>query len=297
MNDKKIRLAIAPIGWSNDDMHDLGGHISFEQCIHEMALAGYEGCEVGHKFPRDPEQLSTALKPYQLQVASAWFSTYFTESGRADETIKGFITHMNFLKSMGAKVIVVCECGHSIQGQPLPVFGKKPEFSDTEWRDLAAGLHHIGELARQQNMEIVYHHHMGTGIQQSDEIDRLMEMTDADLVSLLLDSGHLTFAGENPLMTLQKHAARIRHIHLKDIRKDVLLQVRTQKLSFLDAVRAGVFTVPGDGCIDFAPLFQAIQDMQYQGWWVVEAEQDPDKANPLTYAKMAREFVRTHTGI
>lgn len=295
--DKNIRLAIAPIAWSNDDMHDLGGHISFEQCIQEMALAGYEGCEVGHKFPRNPEVLHAALRPHQLQVASAWYSTYFTEPGRREETVNGFITHMNFLKSMGAKVIVVCECGHSIQGQPLPVFDSKPVFSESQWQDLTAGLHQLGELAKQQQMTIVYHHHMGTGIQQAEEIDRLMRMTKPDLVSLLLDTGHLTFAGENPLTTLKQHSRRIRHIHLKDIRKDVLQQVRERKMSFLDAVRAGVFTVPGDGCIDFAPLFQAIADMQYQGWWVVEAEQDPDKANPLTYAKMAREFVRANTGI
>ena len=125
MKNTNIKLAIAPIGWSNDDMPELGGNISFEQCIQEMALAKFQGCEVGHKFPRDPAVLSQALAPYQLQVASAWFSTYFTEENREQETIDQFITHMNFLKAMGAEVIVVCECGHSIQGKPLPVFEKK----------------------------------------------------------------------------------------------------------------------------------------------------------------------------
>ncbi len=296
MQFSNIKLAIAPIGWSNDDMPDLGAHISFEQCIHEMAEAGFAGCEVGHKFPRDPATLKAALKPHNLQVASAWFSTYFTE-GRADETVNDFITHMNFLKAMGAKVIVVCECGHSIQGQPLPVLTSKPVFSEEQWRQLTIGLARLGALANQNDMAIVYHHHMGTGVQQAHDIDRLMAETDAETVSLLLDTGHLTFAGENPLITLQKHGERIKHIHLKDIRQSVLKQVREQNLSFLDAVRAGVFTVPGDGCIDFGVLFALIGALGYQGWWVVEAEQDPEKADPLVYARMAREFLRESTGV
>lgn len=297
MNINNIKLAIAPIGWSNDDMPDLGSHISFEQCIQEMSLAGYQGCEVGHKFPRDPVVLESALSRHQLQVASAWFSTYFTEAGRTEETIANFIIHMNFLKAMGANVIVVCECGHSIQGKQLPILANKPVFNDTQWQQLIDGLHHIGSLASQNNMTIVYHHHMGTGIQQAAEIDRLMTMTNAKLVSLLFDTGHLAFASENPLAILKAHGQRIRHIHLKDIRKDILADVHEQQLSFLDAVRAGVFTVPGDGCIDFAPIFKDILALQYHGWWVVEAEQDPDKANPLTYAKMAREYLRLSVGL
>lgn len=297
MKNANIKLAIAPIGWSNDDMPELGGHISFEQCIQEMALAKFQGCEVGHKFPRDPSTLRQALAPYQLQVASAWFSAYFTEDNREQETIENFITHMNFLKAMGAEVIVVCECGHSIQGKPLPVFEKKPRFSATEWQKLVSGLHHLGELAAQNGMTIAYHHHMGTGIQQANEITQLMEMTNPALVSLLLDTGHLTFAGEDPLIVLKEHGTRVRHIHLKDIRPTVLTRVRHERMSFLDAVRAGVFTVPGDGCILFEPIFECIDRLKYSGWWVVEAEQDPELANPLTYANMAREFIRMHAGV
>ncbi|VVC75482.1 Inosose dehydratase [Aquicella siphonis] len=292
-----IRLAIAPIGWSNDDMPELGSHISFEQCISEMAAAGYEGCEVGHKFPRDPELLRTALSPYHLSVASAWYSLYFTEEGRRDETIQGFLAHMNFLKAMGAEVIVVCECGHSIQGKPLPVLENKPVFSAAQWQSLIDGLHHIGKYARDNGMTIVYHHHMGTGVQTEEEIDRLMLATDPALVSLLFDTGHLFFSGHAPATTLQRHGRRIRHVHLKDVRKTILIRTRDEKLSFLDAVRAGVFTVPGDGCIDYVPLFDLLDKQQYQGWWVVEAEQDPEQAVPLVYAKMAREFLRKSVGL
>lgn len=294
---KNIKLAIAPIGWSNDDLPELGGHISFEQCIQEMSAAGFEGCEVGHKFPRDPAILNSALTKHHLNIASAWYSLYFTETNREKETIDGFIVHMNFLKAMGAKVIVVCECGHSIQTKALSIFEKKPIFSDQQWQMLLNGLQHIGKLAQENNMTIVYHHHMGTGIQQQDEIDRLMSQTHPDEVSLLLDTGHLTFAGENPLTVLTTYGERIRHVHLKDIRADVLQQVENDRLSFLDAVKKGVFTVPGDGCIDFMPIFDELKNINYQGWWVVEAEQDPEKANPLIYAKKAREFLYNAVGL
>lgn len=291
MNDQ-IKLGIAPIGWSNDDMPELGGDISFEQCIQEMSAAGFQGCEVGHKFPRDPAALAKALAPYRLSIASGWYSLYFTESGREEESIAGFDRHMRFLHAMGAKVIVVCECGHSIQGQALPVFSARPRFSEQQWQALSSGLNQIGHMAEQNDMRIVYHPHMGTGVQQADEIDRLMSQTDAENVSLLLDTGHLAYAGESPLQVLNRHRERIRHVHLKDVREHVLRQVREQGMSFLDSVRAGVFTVPGDGTIDFKPVCDTLLQMHYSGWWVVEAEQDPAKANPLLYAKMARKFLR-----
>lgn len=297
MKFPNVNLAIAPIAWSNDDMPELGAHISFEQCIHEMSVAGFRGCEVGHKFPRDPATLKAALAPHNLQVASAWYSLYFTEPGREQETVTGFIAHMNFLKSMGAKIIVVCECGHSVQAKNVSVFENKPIFNERQWQALLTGLEQIGHLAKENDMIIAYHPHMGTGIQQVDEIDRLMLETKPEFVSLLLDTGHLRFAGFDPLPTLQKHGKRIKHVHLKDIRKEVLEHVQLYQLSFLDAVKAGVFTVPGDGCIDFMPLFKELHTQSYQGWWVVEAEQDPEIANPLVCATQARDFLLMTAGI
>lgn len=292
----KIQLGIAPIGWSNDDMPELGGHISFEQCIREMAEADYQGCEVGNKFSREAEKLHQSLAPHQLRVASAWFSTYFTEPARREETLTGFIQHRHFLHAMGAKVIVVCECGHSIQGKNLPLKQNKPVFNPHQWDLLLQGLRKISELAAAQNMAIVYHPHMGTGIQNEDEIDKLMSNTSSDEVFLLLDTGHLYFAGCHPLPVLKKYAERIKHVHLKDIRSSVLADVHRHELGFLDAVKAGVFTVPGDGCIEFQPILDELLNRNYEGWWVVEAEQDPDKANPLQYAKMAREYIRRTAG-
>lgn len=292
-----VKLAIAPIAWTNDDMPELGGEHTFEQCISEMALAGYQGSEVGNKYPRDPVTLRRALELRKLEIASAWFSSYLT-TRPFEETAEAFKAHRDFLHAMGAKVIVVSEQGGSIQGQmETPLFAYKPVFTDAEWVLLTEGLGRLGRLAREKDMTIVYHHHMGTGVQTGTEISRLMEMTDPREVSLLFDTGHLAFSGEDPLDILQRHLGRIRHVHLKDIRPNVVERVKQEGLSFLQAVKAGAFTVPGDGCITFPPIFAALAASDYTGWFVVEAEQDPAIANPLEYAQKAREFIREHSGL
>lgn len=177
---------------------------------------------------------------------------------------------------MGAKVIVVSEQGHSIQGEMgTPIFDGKYYFNEEEWKLLADGLNKLGRLAEDKGMKIVYHHHMGTGVQTTDEIDKLMSMTDENLVYLLFDTGHLVYSGENPITILNKYVNRIKHVHLKDIRADVLEKVKKEKMSFLMGVRAGSFTVPGDGCIDFEPIFKILDENNYEGWMLVEAEQDP----------------------
>jgi inosose dehydratase len=287
-----VKLGIAPIAWTNDDLPELGGEIPFERCISEMAEAGFQGSEVGNKYPRDPAVLKKSLKPLGLQIASAWLSVYFTEDGREDETLRAFDAHARFLKEMGAKVIVVCECGHCIQGKPLPVLGKdKPVFTQAQWKRLFAGLEEIGKMAGDIGMKIVYHHYMGTGVQTRSEIDKLMEGTDPALVYLLSDTGHITFSGDSALSVIKDYVTRIKHVHLKDIRPSVLKEVKAKGLSFLDAVKAGVFTVPGDGCIDYKPIFKVLSDNAYEGWFIVEAEQDPVRANPLEYAKKAYKYI------
>jgi len=162
---------------------------------------------------------------------------------------------------------------------------------------LVDGLHHLGELAAEKGMKIVYHHHMGTGIQTTEEIDKLMELTNPNLVSLLFDTGHLVFSGENPIPVLKKHLPRIKHVHLKDIRPEVVARVKEEGLSFLEAVKAGAFTVPGDGSIEFDEVFTMLAASDYTGWFVVEAEQDPAVANPLEYALKARRYINEKTGL
>jgi inosose dehydratase len=294
--EKDIRLAIAPIGWTNDDMPELGGEIPFEQCISEMALAGFEGSEVGNKYPRDPEKLNKALKLRGLTICNAWFSSFLTTKPLA-EVEKDFIKQCDFLYAVGARIIGAAEQGNSIQGKPLPIFDAKPRFTDEEWKRLTEGLNHLGTIAKKKGMQLVYHHHMGTGVQTTEEIDRLMEMTDPELVGLLYDSGHLVFSGEDHLAVLHKYLKRIKHVHLKNVRFEVMEKAKKEKWSFLQAVRNGVFTVPGDGGLDFVPVFDALKSGGYKGWWVVEAEQDPAKANPLEYALIARRYIKEKAGI
>ena len=292
----EIKLGIAPIGWTNDDLPELGGEIPFEQCVSEMALAGFAGSEVGNKYPRDPAILNGALKLRGLTICNAWFSSFLTTKPYSEVEAE-FIKHRDFLHAVGARVIGASEQGHSIQGQNLSIFGSKPVFTDEEWDKLCVGLNKLGQLAAKKDMQLTYHHHMGTGVQSAEEIDRLMKRTSPDYVGLLYDTGHLTFAGADLCSVLNKWVERIKHVHLKDIRLNRLIQTANEKWSFLEAVKAGVFTVPGDGCLDFAPVFQALKEAEYSGWWVVEAEQDPAKANPLEYAIKARNYIRKTAGI
>ena len=297
MGKKRIRLAIAPIAWTNDDLPDLGRENTFEQCVSEMALAGYEGSEVGNKYPRDPAILKRALDLRGLQICNAWFSSFLTTQPYA-EVEKAFIEHRDFLHAVGAHIIGAAEQGKSIQGkQDVPVLDAKPRFTDEEWKRLSDGLNRLGERAREKGMILTYHHHMGTGVQTAEEIDRLLDGTDPGLLFLLYDTGHLTFSGEDPTSVLKRHVGRVRHVHLKDVRRDVLEQVRRDRLSFLAAVKLGVFTVPGDGSVDFVTVFRLLAKSRYSGWYVVEAEQDPARANPLEYAMKARAFIREKAGI
>jgi len=297
MKQKKVRLGIAPIAWTNDDLPELGGENTFEQCISEMALAGYEGSEVGNKYPRDPQVLKRYLDLRGLTICNAWFSSFLT-TRPYEEVEKAFLAHRDFLFAVGARVIGAAEQGHSIQGrQDVPIFEGKPRFTDDEWKRLAEGLNALGARAAEKGMTLTYHHHMGTGVQTGAEIDRLMDMTDPSRLFLLYDTGHLAFSGEDYAAVLDRYAARVRHVHLKDVRSDVLARVKSERMSFLQAVKAGVFTVPGDGGVSFEPVFRSLKAHGYRGWFVVEAEQDPAQANPFEYAVKARSFIREKTGL
>lgn len=292
-----IKLGICPIGWTNDDMPDLGKENTFQQCVSEMALAGFTGCEMGGKFPKDVDVLKKALALRGLSVASAWFSSFLTTKPY-EETAEAFKAHRDFLHAMGAKVVVVSEQGTSIQGQlSTPLFANKPHNTDEEWKLVSEGLNKLGALAAEKDMKLVYHHHMGTGVQTEAEIDKLMEMTDPNLVFLLYDTGHLVCSGEDYIGILKKYINRIKHVHLKDVRKELVEKVKNENMSFLDGVRMGMFTVPGDGCIDFKPVYDILKENNYEGWTMVEAEQDPAIANPLEYAQKARKYIHEVSGL
>ena len=296
LDKNKVKLGIAPIGWTNDDMPDLGAENTFQQCVSEMALAGFTGCEVGNKYPKDPDVLKKALDLRGMQICNAWFSTFLT-TAPYEETEKGFIEHITFLKKMGAKVVGVSEQGHSIQGTDLPIFEKKYVMNDAEWELLTTGLNKLGKVAKDMGIALTFHHHMGTVVQTAAEIDRMMENTDPELFSLLFDSGHLAYCGEDYMAVLKKYVKRIKHVHLKDIRPDVIAKVKAEHLSFLQGVRLGTFTVPGDGAIDFGPIFDVLAENGYEGYVLVEAEQDPAIANPLEYAIKARKYIAEKAGL
>lgn len=296
LDSKKVKLGIAPIAWTNDDMPDLGAENTFEQCISEMALAGFTGCEIGNKYPKNPKVLKKALDLRHMQICNAWFSTFLTTKPY-EETEKEFIKHITFLKEMGAKVVGVSEQGHSIQGTDLSIFDDKYIMNDEEWDKLCTGLNKLGKVAKDMGITLTFHHHMGTVVQTAAEIDRLMENTDPELFNLLFDSGHLAYCGEDYMYVLKKYINRIKHVHLKDIRPEVIEKVKKEHLSFLQGVRLGTFTVPGDGAIDFTPIFDVLAENNYEGYVLVEAEQDPAVANPFEYAVKARKYIAEKAGL
>ena len=299
MFDKnKVKLGIAPIAWTNDDMPDLGKENTFEQCVSEMALAGFTGSEVGNKYPKDPEVLKKALELRGVEICNQWFSSFLITKP-FEEVEKEFRAQLTFLKAMGAKVIGASEQSHSVQGQmDTPVFGHKYEMNDEEWDTFCTGMNKLGKIAKEEyGIALTFHHHMGTVVQSLAEVDRMMENTDPEYVSLLFDTGHFTYCGEDPLEVVKKYVHRIKHVHLKHIRPEVVEQVKKENMSFLAGVRAGAFTIPGDGCINYDPIFKVLEDAGYEGYMVVEAEQDPAKANPLEYAIRARKFIAEKTGL
>ena len=292
-----VKLGIAPIGWTNDDMPQLGGELTFEQMVSEAALAGFQGTEVGGKFPTDPAVLNKALDLRGIKIASQWFSSFLC-STPYEENEKAFIEQLDFLEAVGASRINVCELTRCLFAEECSMFGSnKPVATDEEWDKLCDGLNKLGKIAADRGFKLCFHHHMGTVVQTSEETDRMMANTDPRYVFLCYDTGHFTFAGEDPLAMLKKYVDRVGHVHLKDMRLPVVEEARKNDWSFLQAVRNGAFTVPGDGDVDFDPVFKVLADAGYQGWLLVEAEQDPAKANPLEYAMKARKYIREHTGL
>ena len=299
MLDKvKVKLGIAPIGWTNDDLPDLGAENTFEQCVSEMALAGFTGCEVGNKYPKDPKVLKEALDLRGRQICNQWFSCFLITKP-FEEVEKDFRVQLEFLKAMGSKIIGASEQSYSVQGkQDVPIFGHKYVMNDDEWRTFCTGMDRLGKIAKEDyGIALTFHHHMGTVVQDEDEVKRMMENTNPDFVSLLYDTGHFAYCGVDPLKMVKTYADRIKHAHLKDIRPEIVEKVKKENLSFLEGVRMGTFTVPGDGSIDFEPIFKVLEETGYEGYMLVEAEQDPAKANPLAYAIKARKYIAEHTGL
>jgi len=287
-----------PIIWSNDDFNDLAGDVPLDTILREMRKAGYAGSELGHAYPRTAPELAAALSAHDLRLVSGWHSTYLATKPLAEET-RNFRAHLKLLKTLGARVAIVAECTRCIHGARDTAlnFDEKgaPRLTEAEWPKFIAGLKKLAALAAREEMKIVYHHHMGTVIQREADLHRLLERVPE--IWLLLDAGHLAFAGIDPVAVTQRYAPRIAHVHLKSVRPAVAERVRREGWSFYRAVANGVFTVAGDGGVDYPAIFALLAEVNYHGWLVVEAEEDPVKVPALPKAKKAREFVQTYAGV
>jgi inosose dehydratase len=284
-----VRIGANPIGWSNDDMRELGGATPLEVCLAEAKEAGFEGMELGHKFPREPKALAAVLGRFGLSLVSGWYSAELLRR-TADEEMRHLRPHLDLLKALRCNALVFAETSNAIHGdRSKPLADRPVPLSADEWTQFGQRMTEVGDRALKEGVRLVYHHHMGTVVESEQEIDALMAATGPS-VHLLLDTGHATFAGADPAALARRYRTRISHVHTKDVRADVMARARRERLSFLDAVIAGVFTVPGDGCVDYPAVFRALPG--YAGWVVVEAEQDPAKAHPLTYAKLGYRNLR-----
>ncbi len=275
-----------PIAWSNDDDQTLGANISLESCLDDCAKIGFDGIEKGHKFPQTIEGLKDVLHPRGLKFVSGWHSTNLLVNSVAQEK-SAMQPFLDLLNGMGCKVIIVCETANAIHGADDLAVNDRPHLKDADWAAFGAGIEALAAFSAAQGITLAYHHHMGTIVEAEWEIDRLMAETGPH-THLLLDTGHCTFAGGDPVRLAKKHMGRVAHIHAKNIRPDILKQVREQRLSFLEGVRRGVFTVPGDaeGSVDFHGVLEVAAAHGYDGWLVIEAEQDPAVRIPMDYQSM-----------
>jgi inosose dehydratase len=282
-----VRIGVNPIGWSNDDLAELGGATPLETCLREARAAGYEGIELGHKFPREATALRATLGKHDLALVSGWYSTNLLERDVKAE-LEAIQDHAVLLRALDCDVIILAETSISIHGDRSAPLSGAPGIDIPGMRQLADRLTELSLHLVDLGLRTAYHHHVGTVVETPDQIDALMDTSGASL-GLLLDTGHCAFGGGDPVQMARTYAERVTHVHCKDIRQATAIRAREQDLSFLDAVIDGVFTVPGDGSIDFHAVLSIMVEQGYQGWVVVEAEQDPKKADPATYAKQGHE--------
>jgi inosose dehydratase len=285
-----VKLGINPITWTNDDVPELGGDISLETCLAETRAAGYAGTELGGKFPRSAAELSPILQNYRLELVSGWYDGGILDRDVGAEFDR-ILPHLALLRDFGCKVVVYADTSRGRHDGIYQPISQRPRLSDEEWPAYGAKLTALAERMATFGVGMAFHHHMGTIVESDGEIDRLMAET-GEAVGLLFDTGHCLFAGGDPPSLLRRHVRRVVHFHCKDVRPDVLKTARSTDMSFMDSVMDGIFTVPGDGCVAFQPLLKQLQEARYEGWLVVEAEQDPRKANPLSYATLGYKNLR-----
>ncbi len=291
MTPFEVRIGINPLSWMNDDLPSLGGETPLEVALTEGREIGYQGFELGNKFPREPQALKTLLAQYDLALVSGWYSGRLAKRSVAEE-IESVGPHLDLLAKNGATVMVYGEVADSIQGAAAPLYQRPRFFTDAQWDTYAKRVDEFARYTLSRGVRLAYHHHMGAYVETPADVDRLMAQT-SDAVGLLFDAGHITFAGGDPVEVLDRHIARVCHVHCKDVRPAVMKLARNRNWSFLDAVINGAFTVPGDGAVDFATIVARLKQHGYRGWLVVEAEQDPAVAPSYAYAQKGYRTLRS----
>ena len=279
-----IKIGVSPIAWSNDDFPELGGDTTLEQCLKETNEIGFSGIEAGGKFPKNSNELIPKLKKENLRLCSGWYGANLLKNTVKEEIVI-MKDQLDLFKECNAPCMVVAEVSGSIQGEAKIALSKRPILSTDEWKIFYNKISEISKYMEDKGVPLAYHHHMGTVVQSQEDTERLIDNT-SDTVKLLIDTGHMMFAGGDFIKIAKDYSSRLHHIHCKDIRKDVLDMSLKNDLSFIDAFFAGAFTVPGDGCINYENFLKILKNLNYKGWLVVEAEQDPKKANPFEYGKI-----------
>ncbi|AZN42775.1 myo-inosose-2 dehydratase [Paenibacillus albus] len=291
MKNIPFRLGIHPINWVGEDVKEHGDATTFEQIVDEIQKLGLTGTEMGRKFPTDQEVLKQELASRGISLTSQWKSVLFSDPSYHEAELEAYRAHAKFLKEMGSTVISTCEAGGSLHFDLRQSPSEVQRLNEEQWEALAKGLNAAGAIAKEYGLKLTYHHHGGTVVERPEEIDKLMELTDPNLVYLLFDTGHAYYGGADPLSVLQKHYDRVAYVHLKDIRPEVLAEARDEKSDFITCIRKGVFTVPGDGCIDFAPIINELVSRNYEGWALLEGEQDPHLHPAYDYAARALQYL------
>jgi len=285
-----VKIGINPISWSNDDLPSLGGETPLEVALSEGKATGYQGFELGNKFPRESTALREILARHGLELVSGWYSGRLAQRSVPEE-IEAVGSHLRLLADNGAKVMVYGEVADSIQGSQVPLYKRPRFFRDEQWQAYADKLTAFARYTLARGVRLAYHHHMGAYVETPADVDELMARVGHE-VGLLFDSGHISFGGGDALAMLAKHVKRVCHVHCKDVRPQVIKLARNRNWSFLQAVINGAFTVPGDGVLDFKALLELLYHNDYQDWLVVEAEQDPVVAPSYEFAEKGYRHLR-----
>lgn len=285
-----IRWGVSPIAWTNDDMPELGGDTTLEALLTDVKEIGFDGVELGNKFPRDPAVLKPIMAGYGLEVVGGWYSSGLLLRD-ADAEIEALADHLALLEAMGSSVFILAETSNAVHGDRSSRLDAHPQLSEEEWTRFGKRLDTVAAYVNQRGLRFAYHHHLGTAVETEAELRRFFEVT-GEHVGLVLDTGHAVYGGIDPLKVVMERPARIKHVHCKDVRADRHKSFFESGTSFLDGVVGGMFTTPGDGDYDYAPFLRVLASIGYSGWIVIEAEQDPAVADPRTYQQLGLDTLK-----